>query len=97
MEDVEMRDGDYVDFNIMSGKDDRMNDDVDPQPSSSDLDKEDISGVLLQLGRAQFRFKDLETFDFRDSQWLSRLIGHLQKYVRDVGKDLSERMAYCLF
>eukprot|EP00253_Pinus_taeda_P000475 PITA_00475 len=60
------------------------------------FDTEDIGGVLIQWNDLQFRFKDLKASGIWGRRSIDLLTGHLQEYIKVVGTELSERIAYCL-
>lgn len=96
MEDgLEMHDSDLNEFLNSDSSDDSIGIDSIANPDS-DLAAEDISGVLIQINGLRFQFQDLQTFGLFDRGYPDSLVGHLRKYVKVVGTELSRRMAYCL-
>lgn len=89
--DLEFRDGEFVEFKSSDSSDDSMDVEYGTETPAGDFDTDDISGVLIQFNNLQFRYKDLKTFRFMDS-----FAGDLRKYVKIVGPELSERIAYHL-
>ncbi|CAH9121435.1 unnamed protein product [Cuscuta epithymum] len=61
---------------------------------TSDMEDGDVGGILVGLNGILLRFQELlQAFGPRGRQ---RMITHLQKYMRIVGKELSENMVYSL-
>ncbi|XP_057855265.1 arginyl-tRNA--protein transferase 2 isoform X2 [Cryptomeria japonica] len=94
MEDgLEMYDGELLEIPNSDSSDDSIGIEYGIANSDGDLAAEDISGVLIQIKGLQFRF---QTFGLMDRGTPDSLVGHLRKYVKVVGTELSKRMAYCL-
>lgn len=97
MEDnLELRDGELHEFQSSGGSDHSMGVEDGVEAPAVDFDTEDIGGVLIQWNGLRFRFKDLKASGIMGRQSIDLLTGYLQKYIKVVGTELSERIAYCL-
>jgi len=94
--DLEFRDGEFVEFQSSGSSDDSMGIEYGIETPAGDFNTEDISGVLIQFDNLLIRYKDLKAFDFTNRESVDSLAGDLRKYVKIVGTELSERIAYRL-
>jgi len=95
-EDPEFRDEELHEFQSSGSGDNSMGVEYGVETPAGGFDTEDIDGVLIQYKGLRFRFKDLKDSRITGRRGVDLLTGHLRKYIKVVGTELSERIAYCL-